>query len=185
MNKIKEFFNEYGKIVSKILINHIAMTVFGIIVLISTSKSKALFHASGVLAILMYMFLLYMIMWELGAQNKVRVEAGRIKNDKLLGLKISLVANSAFILISLVEMVLWFFATPDAVTGVNNACGILKIIMNYIYGMYLSISSLAPNFGAMHLLLAIPSILCCTFSYLAGLSGMKCIFPDKKDNKKK
>ncbi len=185
MNKIKEFFSEYGKIVSKILINHIAMTVFGIIVLISTSKSRVLFHASGALAILMYMFLLYMIMWELGAQNKVRVEAGRIKKDRWLGLKISLVANSLFILVSLVEMILWFFVTPDAVTGVNNACGVLKIIMNYVYGMYLSISSLAPNFGAMHLLLAIPAILCCTLSYLAGLSGMKCIFPDKKENKKK
>ena len=185
MNKIKEFFSEYGKIVSKIIINHIAMTVFGIIVLISTSKSRVLFHASGALAILMYMFLLYMIMWELGAQNKVRVEAGRIKKDRWLGLKISLVANSLFILVSLVEMILWFFVTPDAVTGVNNACGVLKIIMNYVYGMYLSISSLAPNFGAMHLLLAIPAILCCTLSYLAGLSGMKCIFPDKKENKKK
>lgn len=185
MNKLKEFFNEYGKIVSKILINHVAMTVFGIIVLISTSKSKLLFHVSGVLAILMYMFLLYMIMWELGAQDKVRVDAGRAKRDSLLGLKISLVANSAFILVSLVEMVLWFFTTPDAVTGVNNACGIIKIIMNYVYGMYLSISSLAPNFGAMHLLLSIPAILCCTLSYLAGLSGMKCIFHDNSQNKKK
>ncbi len=185
MNKIKEFFGEYGKIVSKILLNHVAMTVFGIIVLISTSKSKWLFHTSGVLAILMYMFLLYMIMWELGSQNKVRVDAGRLKRDRLLGLKISLVANSVFILIALVEFVLWFFTTPDVVTGVNNVYGTIKVIMNYIYGMYLSISSLAPNFGAMHLLLAIPSILCCTFSYMAGLAGMKCIFPDKKDNKKK
>ena len=185
MNKFKEFIGEYGKIVSKILINHVAMTVFGIIVLISTSKSALLFHLSGVVAILMYMFLLYMIMWELGAQDKVRVDAGRAKKDSLLGLKISLVANSAFILVSLVEMVLWFFRTPDAVTGVNNICGTLKIIMNYVYGMYLSISSLAPNFGAMHLLLSLPAIICCTFSYLAGLSGMKCIFPDNSQNKKK
>ena len=63
MNKIKEFFNEYGKIVSKILINHIAMSIFGLMVCLCTkTMNNVLFWIAGVFATLLYMFLLYMVM---------------------------------------------------------------------------------------------------------------------------
>lgn len=180
MNKIKDFFREYAGIIGKIIVNHIAMAIFGIIVLVATGKSKLLFHAAGVLSIGMYMFLLYMIMWELGAKHSVKTYAEGEKKDKLLGLKISLVASSAFILISALEFILYFFTTADMESAVNNVWGVLRIIMQYVYGMYLSVSSLMLSFPASHILLALPAIICCTLSYLAGLSGMRCIFPDRK-----
>ena len=176
MEKIKRFFSEYGEIIGKIIINHIAMAIFGIIVIIATGKIPVLQHVAGIVAILMYMFLLYMIMWELGAKHHVRVDNGE-KKDKLLGLKISLVANSVFILISTVEFVLYFFTTADMESTVKD---ILTVIMQFIYGMYLSISSLILDFPATHILLVLPAIICCTLSYIAGISGKKCLVPDRK-----
>lgn len=180
MNKIKQFFSEYGEIVGKIIINHIAMAIFGIIVIISTAKIPVLQHTMGVVAILMYMFLLYMIMWELGSKHGVKTYGEGEKKDKWLGLKISLVANAVFILISTIELILYFFTSADMESVVNNAWGISRILMQYIYGMYLSISSLTLNFPATHLLLTLPAIICCTLSYLAGISGKKCLVPDRK-----
>lgn len=179
MEKIKRFFSEYGEIIGKIIINHIAMAIFGIIVIIATGKIPVLQHVAGIVAILMYMFLLYMIMWELGAKHHVRVDNGE-KKDKLLGLKISLVANSVFILISTVEFVLYFFTTANMESAVYNIWTHLTIIMQFIYGMYLSISSLILDFPATHILLALPAIICCTLSYIAGVSGKKCLVPDRK-----
>ena len=183
MNKIKEFFKEYGSIISKILINHIAMMIFGIIVLIAAKGiNDVLFHIAGVVAILMYMFLLYMIMWELGSKDSVRVETQRMKRDNLLGLKISLVANAIFIVMAVVLLILSFFIT-EGESGINNVCGVIKIILHYFFGMYLSITYLAPSFYAIYLIVIIPAIVCCTLSYIAGVSGKKCLFPDKKKDK--
>lgn len=185
MNKIKEFFNEYGKIVSKILINHIALSIFGLMVCLCTkTMNTVLFWVAGVFATLLYMFLLYMVMWELGARHNVkRYEEGE-KPDKLLGLKISLVKNSVFILVAILIIVFSLFTTDDA-SAMNSFLATLKSVMVLFFdSMYMPIFTVC-QFSAIFLILTIPEILCCTFSYLAGLSGMKCIFPDKKDNKKK
>ena len=123
-------------------------------------------------------------MWELGSKNNVKRYDNGEKPDKLLGLKISLVKNSVFILVAILILVFSLFTTEDA-SGMNSFLGILKSIMVLFFdSMYMPVFTVC-QFSAIFLILIIPEILCCTLSYLAGLSGMKCIFPDKKENKKK
>lgn len=182
MNKIKDFFSKYGGVIGKIIINHIAMSIFGLMVCFPTVGKPVLFWGACILAIGMYMFLMYMIMWELGAKEQVDIEYGRMKKDKLMGLKISLVANSLFIVISILIFILSFVVT-DEPSGVNNVYSVLAASMQLFFqSIYMPIITVAykANFTLICLLMTIPGILCCTLSYLAGVSGMKCIFPDKK-----
>ena len=183
MKKIIDFIKENSGIVGKLLINHIAMSIFGIIVLVTASGiAKWLFYTAAVVSILMYMFLIYMVMWEAGSKDKVRVDGGRIKANKLYGLYVSLIYNSLFILIAIVIFILSFFTTQGSITAVNNVYGMLKIISHYLMGMYLGVTSRLP-YDFIYLIIIVPSILCSTLSYLSGLSGMKCLFPDKKKKK--
>ncbi|MBO5374437.1 MAG: hypothetical protein J6A54_03190 [Clostridia bacterium] len=180
MNKIKEFFRAYGGVIGKIIINHIAMSIFGLMVCFPTAKSPVLFWGASILAIGMYMFLLYMIMWELGAKESVEVEYGRMKRDNFKGLKISLVTNSLFILISILIFILSFFETSEA-SGLNSFMYVLVWIMElFVESMYLPIVASCSNFTLIFLLLIIPELVCCALSYWAGVSGKKCLFPDKK-----
>ncbi len=181
MNKIKEFFVDYGGIIGKILVNHIAMSIFGLIVGIATlGINKVLFWCAGVLAVGMYAFLLYMVMWELGAKEQVSVEFGKAGLDKLKGLKIALVTNSLFILISILVFVLSFCTTPEA-SVINSVYATLDSIMRlFIHSIYLPITSVSGGFSLIFLILVIPELVVCAVSYWAGVTGKRCLFPDKK-----
>ncbi len=183
MNRLKNFFSENSGTIGKTVINHIAMSIFGLMVCFSmASASKLLFWGSGVLAVVMHLFLHYMIMWELGSAHNVRVYSEGEKPDKLLGLKISLVKNGFLALIAIAIIVLSFFKTPEA-SSVNSVLAVLTSSMLLFFeSIYMPVLAVC-KFSAIYLILLIPDILCCTFSYIAGLKGMKCIVPDKKKNK--
>lgn len=183
MTKFKSFFRENGGVIGKSVINHIAMSIFGLMVCFSTKAiNDILFWVSGVFAVGMHLFLQYMIQWELGSTHHVRVYGEGEKPDRLLGLKISLVKNSLLILIALVMIALSFFITEDA-SMVNSVYAALKAsMMLFFESIYLPLLSVC-GFSAMFLIVIIPDILCCTISYICGLVGMKCIVPDKKKDK--
>lgn len=183
MNKFKEFFTENGGVIGKSIINHIAMSIFGLMVCFSTmSINKVLFWVAGIFAIGMHMFLQYMIMWELGAKHNVRVCSDGERHDKLLGLKISLVKNALLILIAVLIIIFAFFKTEDA-SVVNSIYAALKASMTLFFeSIYMPVLSVC-DFSAIFLILIIPDLVCCALSYIAGLSGMKCIVPDRKKEK--
>ena len=63
MNKIKDFFARYGGTIGRILVNHIAMSIFGLLVGIAAyGIHPLLYWGACVLGVGMYMFLLYMVM---------------------------------------------------------------------------------------------------------------------------
>lgn len=184
---MKEFFDNYGKIIGKNILNHIAMAIFGVLVGMTTALiNNVLFYVAGVLAILMYMFLIYIVMWEVGSQDKIKVDGGRMKKNKLVGLNIALISNSLLILLGVLVAILSATVPEGAEpTAYTSFVGLLETANYFSMSMYMQIFSLAPNFNAMYILMVIPGILCGTLSYLAGLSGMKCIVPDNKKNQKK
>ena len=174
MNKIKDFFARYGGTIGRILINHIAMSIFGLLVGIAAyGIHPLLYWGACVLGVGMYMFLLYMVMWELGAKENVEVEYGRCPLDKLKGLKISLVTNSVFIIVALVAIIFSFFNLGVADT-------IAVPMKMFVLSIYLPFFTTFKTFYPLLLLTIIPEVVDCALSYWAGVSGKKCIFPDKK-----
>ena len=135
MTKLKDFILNNLNMVSKIWANHFGMMIFGLVVLLTTKlmNNNLLFHCSGVLAMLMYMFLLYMVMWQRGAEDKIKVDAGRIEKNKLYGLYVSLITYSLFIIIAIVIFVLSFFITDGVVSGASNACEYYKWNVSFDY----------------------------------------------------
>ncbi len=178
---IKDFFVTYGGVIGKLVINHIAMSIFGLMVCPATfAINKVLYWCACVLGVGMYMFLLYMVMWELGSKEQVDAEYGKVSDDKLKGLKISLVKNSIFIIIAILVFILSFCITPE-VSAVNSVYGALKSVMQlFILSIYLPFLTTFSGFDAILLILLIPEIVCCAVSYWAGVTGKKCLFPDKK-----
>ena len=181
MNKIKDFFKDYGGVIGKIFINHIAMSIFGLMVCpAALAINKVLYWCACVLGVGMYMFLLYMIMWELGSKEQVDIEYDKTRDDKLRGLKISLVKNSIFIIIAIAVFVL-SFCTTEVASGINSVYSVLKSIMQlFVLSIYFPFLTTFNTFDPILLILIIPEIVCCAVSYWAGVTGKKCLFPDKK-----
>lgn len=189
MKKIIDFVKENIGIIGKLLVNHIAISIFSIVVLVAAKGiNNVLFHIAGVFAIIFYLFLLYLPLWEVGAKDKIKAEAGRIEKNKLFGFYVSAAYNAIFILFALIIFILSFFTGKSEIA--DGIYGVLKILMHYGCGMYLSVTSTVQNasaginFDAIYLIIMIPSLVCCLLSYLSGLSGMKCLIPEKKKKKK-
>ena len=184
---MKDFFNDYGKVIGRNILNHIAMVIFSVLVIFTTSTmNKVLFHLAGVLAILLHLFLIYVVMWEVGSQDKIKVDGDRLKKNRLTGLNIALISNSPLILLGILVTIFTACVPQGAsANAFTSFVGILETIDFFAVSMYSTLISLAPNFNALYLIVLILPIACGALSYLSGLSGMKCLIPDKKKNERK
>ena len=109
MIKIKEFFEINGKYVIRLYLNQIVMSVFSLIVIGAASmQSNALHWLASFLAVGLYLFLIYSMMWEGGAKaaaKTLRAEDSGVKKIKTPLLIISL--GSAF---NIICYILYAFA---------------------------------------------------------------------------
>jgi hypothetical protein len=180
MEKIKNFFVDYNGTIGRIFINHIAMSIFGLLTgLGAYGVHPLLYWGAMLLGIGMYMFLLYMIMWELGSKESVEVEYGRMEKSNFKGLIISLVNNSLFILAGLVSVILSFFASTRGVAG-----SIALPLQVFVHSIYLPLFTTFSGFFPMLLIVLIPELVVSALSYWAGVSGKRCLFPNSQKSKK-
>ena len=179
----------------KLFINHIGMIIFSLVVLITaklmTSKmnSSALFYIMGALAVLMYFSLIYTAMWERGAQDKIKIDGGRLNKNILNGLWFYLIANVVAIFSGVIALI-FSFVTTEGTSLVNDIYGIFRIISHYYSGMYMWITEIDFGNPIVHSLvyigLIIPGALVSFVSYILGVNGFKCIFPEpKKDQSRR
>ncbi|HHX54563.1 MAG TPA: hypothetical protein GX704_06610 [Clostridiales bacterium] len=106
--------NSYG--IFKMFLIQIGMTVFGLMLAMATVSSKSLLLAGGIFAILFYMYLLYSMVWEAGAKDKIRIEHRNAEPQPWKGFAMSLVANIPNILLA-VLIVISFYNIPKFASG--------------------------------------------------------------------
>lgn len=175
----------------KLFINHIGMLVFSLIVLIAGKMiNPIVFYLAGALAVLMYFSLIYTAMWERGAKDKIKIDGGRMKSNIFNGLWFYLYANVILIFVGILSLLFSFFTTEDS-SFFNGIYGVTTLISHYYSAMYLPISEIGglaeiPSLYALvHLLTIVPGAVISFVSYLLGVKGFKCIFPEGKRAKNK
>ena len=190
---IKYFKENLGSI-SKLFINHVGMTVFALVVLITSSLltkkigNPVVFYIMGGLNVLMYFSLLYTAMWERGAKDKLKVEGGRMKEGLFHGLYMYLLANALSIFFAVFTLIFACFAS-DPNSGIYSVYDVFKLITHFWGAIYLPITKLEFASPVLHSLLyfaiIMPGAIVSCVSYVLGLKGFKCIFPEPKYDKNK
>ena len=182
MNYIKE----NKSLISKLIVNHIAMSIFGLIMAIVTrflanrnGGNKTLYYIVGVLAILLYAIVLYVNLWEKGASDKLKVDGNRMKLSMWNGLLISLFAN-------IPTAIFGIFATINCYVE-SNITGYLAALSPLYNGMYTIFTDtkglgLGEHFPPVFIFLCVPALIISTISYILGVKGFKCLFPEPKKN---
>ncbi|MBR2944562.1 MAG: hypothetical protein IKC16_05685 [Clostridia bacterium] len=187
-NEKSGFFKSNLDGISKLFVYHIAMCVFGIVVVLAVQMITEhitgdrdmplgipAYIAAG-FAVIVYCGLIYVAMWEKGASDKIKIDGGRQKKNIAKGLLIWLIASSVDIAILLLIAIFSFIPFLDG------AHGILSIVAMFYNGMYIPELALLAGHGLSPLFLVtlIPAGLVAFLSYLSGVSGQKCIFPEPK-----
>ncbi len=187
-----KYFKENLSTISKLFINHIGMTIFGLIVLITSSLlsdkigNEIVFYLMGGLTVLMYFSLLYTAMWERGAKDKLKIDGGRMKLGLFHGLYMYLLANAISIFLAAMTLIFSFFAS-DPNSGIYGVYDVFKLMTHFWGAIYLPITRIAVSSPVIHTLLyfaiILPGAIVSCVSYILGVKGFKCLFPEPKHDK--
>ena len=187
-----KYFKENLSSISKLFINHVGMTVFALVVLITSSLlstklgNQVVFYIMGGLTVLMYFSLLYTAMWERGAKDKLKVDGGRMQQGLFHGLYMYLLANALSIFLAVMTLIFACFAS-DPNSGIYSVYDVFKLITHFWGAIYLPITKIEIASPVLHSLLyfaiVLPGAIVSCVSYILGVKGCKCIFPEPKYDK--
>lgn len=177
---MKEFWNENGKYVGKMLINQFGATFFGIMLVMAASAAQSqriwLRLFASCFATVFYLYLIYTVLWEHGGQDRIRADAGRAKAKPLTGLWIGLLANVPNFLIAAIILVTQpLKETRQWALNMNVAGRALALLWE---GMYAGVvSTYSPVNPIIHLLDIFPALFVSWAAYLLGLYNKRLLQP--------
>lgn len=178
-----KFFKKYSYEITKLFIYQIGMTIFGLILGMASMMSRNGMQNTftlfvGLFSACFYLYLVYAVVWEMGAKDKIRVESGKKERDPWLGFKFMTCAQIPNIL---VVLVMWcgtiaYYANE----GIGNMLfNIGQPIAIFTQGMYLGIIMQFFTKGFMILnstlytLAIIPALVASTLGYYFGLKDIR------------
>lgn len=187
------FFRDNSDSIVKLYINQIGVAIFTMFLYtaaaaISVDGIASLLIKVGISAfsVLFYFALIYTVAWEIGAQDKIRIDAGRMEENKIKGFKLGIYANVPnFIFVGIALLLIGTYIL-SGVEVLFTVFGILNALFRIFVSMYLGIiqgltDTLVGNLDfavetALYLVFALIASAITYLSYLMGLKD-KRLFP--------
>ena len=170
---MKEFLKRYAYDSVKMLLDQVAIAIFGFSLSIAAVKADndVLLWVSSVGAVLFYLFLIYGVAWNVGVRHHGTVARGDEKPCWFRGLWISLLANS-------INLILAVVITCHALFTADGGTGAARGIALLLQGMYMGllaafhIGDQALNtFWWSYFLILLPALFTSTVGYIFGVKG--------------
>ncbi len=185
------FFKDHSKIISRLLLYQFGAAFLGIILSFVTAEGNNVIDLiCSIFAILFYLTLIYMVMWEEGAKERIKIDGGRAPYRPFKGLVLSLYANVPNIIIAVMIFIGFIFGRKDgpfayswgtSIYAVFRMAAILwESMFNGIVRLY------SPRNPAIFFLMIFPAIAVCTSGYYMGLNNKRIfgVFPAPPKKKK-
>lgn len=187
---MKFFIKDNSYSVFKMFVNQIGMTIFGITLSLATHQNETLLLLTSIFGACFYMVLLYTMTWDIGYEEKIRIEGKRLEYRPLKGLYLSLFANIPNFIIAVMILVGYYCSTsfvsgaPASPEWAVNLYGIGRAVAALIEGMYGGIINIVFNMSPWaYILIILPSLAVCAVAYILGVKGFR-IFPAPKNENK-
>lgn len=167
---MKHFFERYSYESVHLLLNQIAISMFGFALAMTAVKAESdpLLLWSSIAAIVFYLALTYGTAWKIGSQDKLSIEFGKIRFNPYMGLILSLIANSLNLLLAIL-------ITVGKLGGYPTLEAIPRAIALLLQGMYQGVLATLQVGGVTlnghwwsYFLITIPAMLVSTVGYIAG-----------------
>lgn len=191
------YYRENSRLISRLFVNQIGMTIFGVVLTMAVMKAAenndALTVGVSAFSILFYLCLIYNVMWEEGARNIIRINAGRMEDKQGHALKAALFASVPNFALAALLCISYLLAFPCKIAFAKSVYAVLHIILGLFEAMYVGLFSvildLVPDVASqslvacgLYLVSSLPMIL---VSLLAYRLGMKNIYLFGKPTAKK
>lgn len=177
-SKVKSFFKNHSYDMVTMLLNQIAIALFGLTLVLAAMKinNDALRNVASIFSVLFYLVLLYIKAWDIGFKDKISVEQGKKADNPFRGALISLCANAINYVLAILIMLR---ALLPSVSAFESIGGVAQAIAVFVQGMYTGIL-VNPVGGAplntywiSYFIIPLPAILVCGLAYYFGLHDVK------------
>ena len=181
------FFRENSDSIVKLFINQIGVAIFSMFIYtaagaISVDGVASLLIKVGISAfsVIFYFSLLYTVMWEIGAKDKIRIEGGRMEEKKSKGILLGIFANIPNLVFFGLALLLFGIYILSGAEVLNTASVIFSTVFRIFASMYLGIiqgltdtvSDINTDYAlevALYIAFSLVSALVIHLSYLMGL----------------
>ena len=189
---MKTFFHDYLYTSIKMLVDQLAISIFGLVLVLAAlaASNTALSIIVSIFAIWFYLFLVYTMLWEVGAKDRISVDVGKKPYRPHTGLWISLVANIPNLLVALLYAIGAPFMATHAWAGSMNAA--LMTTSALSEGMYRGLLSVITTSGVAlykfwwsYFLIILPSLITAWIAYFAGFKNFRLVASYFNKNAKK
>lgn len=192
---MKDFFHRYSYSIVKMFVNQFAISIFGTMLAMATSAAQndVLTLVVSIFAIVFYLFLIYTMVWEIGAKDKISVDVGKKQYRPMTGLYMALFANIPNFIFALLYSIGYPFMGTHVWAGNMNF--VVRLLTVIFEGMYLGVAMVLP-FGAeiklntlwwTYYLMIVPALVTSFLAYYLGHKDFRftALFMPKKNEQNK
>ena len=181
---MKEFFKKYGYTAVKMFVYQIAFALFGWALATATLSAGGgtLTLVAGIFSVLFFLVLVYIMVWEVGAKDRISADYNKIPRRPWLGAVIGVVGSAPNILLFVL------IALGDMIPPLSALSGACKVIALLVEGVYVGLLSFKP-FGAAlstywwsYFVIMLPLVATGFLAYFAGFNNFR-IIPQSKNQK--
>ncbi len=174
---MKEFLHDHSSIITKVLLNQFGAAFMGLMITAAASRTPWLMMCASCFAIFFYLFLLYNVIWEIGGQDRIRVDGGRAEYKPLTGVWVSLIANIPSIFLGILVVVGYIFGSKGgmfAYEWAGNMYSVSKTLSMLWNAMYIGvIRTFSPYNPLAYLLQVLPAVFVTGLGYYLGLRNRR------------
>ena len=161
-------------------VNQFAISIFGSVLAMATASAgnDLLTLIVSCFAIVFYLFLIYTMVWEIGAKDKISVDVGKKTYRPHTGALMALVANIPNFIIAIVYTAV--YSKMSTVAFAANTAAVTRVASVLIQGMYLGTITTAKVAGQYlnhywwtYFLIIIPSVVTAWLAYIAGHNNFR------------
>lgn len=136
---MKDFLSDNGKTIRKIYVNQFGAIVFALMMALATIKIKntVVDILSCIVTILFFSYLLYLVAWDKGANDRLKVDGGRAAPCEHKGFRIGLCAMFPVMVLCALWVVFHFLGEYAGIPFFRTLNDILAVIVSILQATFL------------------------------------------------
>lgn len=181
---MKEFMSRYSYESVHLFLNQVAIGLFGMTLALAAgmADNDDLRTVTSVFSIIFFLFLQYIVMWKIGAQDRLSYDLGKLKKNYSVPVFMWLLANSLNLLLALLISLSMWVDVP-VLSSIGGFASVIKLIIEGMYTGLLAIRVGGVPLNSMwfmYFLTTLPALAVIFAAYVLGFNNVKLSGNKKK-----
>ncbi len=173
---MKKFMERYSYESVHLFLNQVAIGLFGMTLALAAGRAEndTLRTVTSVFSIVFFLFLQFIAVWKVGAQDRVSYDLSKLEKNYLIPVWMWLLSNSLNLLLALfISLAMWF--DVPALSTIGGIASVVKLIIEGMYTGVLAISvggSPLNSMWFMYFITTLPALVVVFAAYVLGFNNV-------------